>query len=54
MKDFITKVGRDAKDEDEEESISHKCRVLNQKLDALLTTLDMEAQAARSLSSNSG
>ena len=50
VKSFITKVGRESKDEDEVESISEKCGVLNQKLDALLTTLDMEEQAARSLS----
>ena len=43
-----------SEDKDEEELISHKCRGLNQTLDALLTTLDIQAQAARSLSSNSG
>ena len=50
MKSFITKVGREARDDLEEDCISEKCSVLNQKLDALLNTLDMEAQAAQSLS----
>ena len=50
VKSFITKVGREARDDLEEDCISEKCSVLNQKLDALLNTLDMEAQAAQSLS----
>lgn len=47
VKDFIVKVGIEANDEkDGANSMSHKCEVLNQKLDALLNTLEIESQAS--------
>ena len=64
MKSFITKVGRESSrtaaattaaaatagdDTTDDDCIAEKCSILNQKLDALLNTLDMEAQAAQSL-----
>jgi len=48
VKDFVAKVGSDANDGEDKDSISSKCAVLNQKLDALLKTLDDESQATTS------
>ena len=42
VKEFVAKVGQNAKDYDDgEDSISCKCAVLNQKLDNLLKALNM-------------
>ena len=51
MKEFVAKVGQNAKDHEEgEDSISCKCTVLNQKLDALLKALNEESEAMPSVS----
>ena len=47
VKDFLAKVAESFKDDDDqgEGGMTNKCAVLNQKLDALLTTLNEESQA---------
>jgi hypothetical protein len=46
VKQLVAKVGHQAKDGHEEEgSISNKCSVLNEKLDALLQALKVESKA---------
>ncbi|XP_064455539.1 diacylglycerol kinase eta-like [Ornithodoros turicata] len=51
VKDFIAKVGAAADSNgnvDDKDSISHKCKVLNEKLDSLLKTLQAESLAVQS------
>lgn len=50
MKEFVAKVGEHAHDQNEgEDSLSRKCAVLNEKLDALLTALSEESEASSSV-----
>ena len=48
VKDFVAKVGENCTDEGGatgDEAMTNKCAVLNQKLDALITTLNEESHA---------
>ncbi|KAK2140539.1 hypothetical protein LSH36_1322g00039, partial [Paralvinella palmiformis] len=50
VKEFVAKVGEHAHDQNEgEDSLSRKCAVLNEKLDALLTALSEESEASSSV-----